>query len=195
MVNRTLPAFHFWSESIGLCRSQHLIKELWQLTEWRHAPLLATAATGAPPPPPPQHTYKKKTCVSSSLFFFYLVPSNGHHSQRPLYQVQHSLQKGFNWLWTQSRLPDDLMQVSHKLLMAQLNLRWGGGFHKGPSKRENIEPGRCQGSEVRVARLLWSGAQTTKVCCSLKVRGHLKVACCLSTLTSFSLNKSAYDVI
>lgn len=26
VVNRSLPAFHFWSESIGLCRSQHLIK-------------------------------------------------------------------------------------------------------------------------------------------------------------------------
>lgn len=62
-------------------------------------------------------------------------------------------------------LPDGLMRVFHKLLIAQPSPVGGGGSQRTAPQKEKIfskEKKAFQGSEVRVVRLPQSGAQTTK---------------------------------
>lgn len=77
VVNRSLPAFHFWSESIGLCRSQHLIKGCrvnWSLnrdTRRCNGGLFAAALQMR------RHASRHRT-VPPQWFLLPLAPSDGH---------------------------------------------------------------------------------------------------------------------
>lgn len=100
VVNRSLPAFHFWSESIGLCRSQHLIKGWrvnWSLN--RDTRCCNGGRGGfAAALQMRRHTSGHRT-VPPQRFLFLLAVSDGHYCEGKKYSQICSTKRIYPFKW------------------------------------------------------------------------------------------------